>query len=68
MGRSASASKGSMSARTASRLLRSALSAADGWDEPNPASVDEDVILAWLLALNGERAAQASRPAPPSVG
>jgi len=27
-----------------------------GWDDPEPATVDEDTILARLLALNGERA------------
>jgi hypothetical protein len=26
-----------------------------GWDDPDPAAVDEDTILARLLALNGER-------------
>jgi len=30
--------------------------AAYGWDDPDPAAVDEDVILARLLALNQERA------------
>ncbi len=31
--------------------------AAYGWDDPDPAQVDEDTILARLLALNVERAA-----------
>jgi hypothetical protein len=30
--------------------------AAYGWDDPGPAAVDEDTILARLLVLNGERA------------
>lgn len=32
-----------------------------GWDDPDPATVDEDTILARLLALNLERS---SPPAP----
>jgi hypothetical protein len=27
-----------------------------GWEDDDPAAVDEDAILARLLALNGERA------------
>jgi hypothetical protein len=27
-----------------------------GWGDPDPAAVDDDIILARLLALNGERA------------
>ena len=27
-----------------------------GWDDPDPASVDEDIILSRLLVLNLERA------------
>ena len=30
--------------------------AAYGWDDPDPAAVEEDTILARLLALNLERA------------
>jgi hypothetical protein len=37
--------------------LDRAVWAAYGWDDPDPASVEEDAILARLLALNGERAA-----------
>jgi hypothetical protein len=29
---------------------------ANGWDDPDPAITDEDVILSRLLALNAERA------------
>lgn len=36
--------------------LDRAVWAAYGWDDPDPAAVDEDVILARLLALNQERA------------
>ena len=28
--------------------------AAYGWDDPDPSAVDEDTILAWLLALSGD--------------
>jgi type II restriction/modification system DNA methylase subunit YeeA len=41
----------------AHRTLDCAMWAAYGWDDPNPATVDEDTILARLLALNLERAA-----------
>jgi len=37
--------------------LDRAVWAAYGWDDPDPAVVDEDTILARLLALNGERVA-----------
>jgi hypothetical protein len=36
--------------------LDRAVRAAYGWDDPDPATVEEDAILARLLALNGERA------------
>ena len=36
--------------------LDRAVWAAYGWDDPDPATVDEDTILARLLALNVERA------------
>jgi hypothetical protein len=36
--------------------LDRAVWAAYGWDDPDPAAVEEDTILARLLALNGERA------------
>jgi type II restriction/modification system DNA methylase subunit YeeA len=36
--------------------LDRAVWAAYGWDDPDPATTDADVILARLLALNGERA------------
>ena len=36
--------------------LDHAVWAAYGWDDPDPAAVDEDTILSRLLALNGERA------------
>jgi len=32
------------------------LGGGDGWDDPDPATVEEDTILARLLALNLERA------------
>lgn len=38
------------------RSLDRAVWAAYGWDDEDPASLDEDVILARLLALNLERA------------
>ena len=37
-------------------VLERAVWAAYGWDDPDPATVDDDTILARLLALNGERA------------
>jgi len=37
--------------------LDHAVWAAYGWDDPDPSAVDEDTILARLLALNVERAA-----------
>jgi hypothetical protein len=37
--------------------LDRAVWAAYGWDDPEPAGVDEDTVLARLLALNLERAA-----------
>jgi len=40
--------------------LDRAVGAADGWDDPDPAEVDEDTILSRLLALNGERSSRAS--------
>ncbi len=39
--------------------LDRAVWAAYGWDETDPAATDEDVILARLLALNGERVSDA---------
>ncbi len=36
--------------------LDGAAGAAYGWDDPDPAAVPEDTILARLLALNLERA------------
>ena len=36
--------------------LDRAVWAAYGWDDPDPAAVDEDTILSRLLVLNGERA------------
>ncbi len=38
--------------------LDRAVWAAYGWDDPDPATVAEDVILGRLLTLNGERAAR----------
>jgi hypothetical protein len=40
----------------AHRKLDCAVWAAYGWEDPDPASVDEDTVLARLLALNLERA------------
>ena len=40
--------------------LDRAVWAAYGWDDADPAAVEEDAILARLLALNGERADGAS--------
>ena len=37
-------------------VLERAVWAAYGLDDPDPATVDDDTILARLLALNGERA------------
>jgi len=42
--------------RNAHAALDRAVWDAYGWDDPDPASVDEDTILARLLALNLERA------------
>jgi len=36
--------------------LDRAVWAAYGWDDPDPATVDDDMILSRLLALNLERA------------
>ncbi len=36
--------------------LDRAVWAAYGWDDPDPAAVEEDTILARLLALNQDRA------------
>jgi type II restriction/modification system DNA methylase subunit YeeA len=41
--------------------LDRAVWAAYGWDDPDPATVAEDVILGRLLALNGERAESSGR-------
>jgi hypothetical protein len=35
--------------------LDRAVWAAYGWDDPDPSAVDEDALLARLLALNQER-------------
>ncbi len=43
------------------RVPDRAVWAAYGWDDPDPATVDDDTILAHLLALNLERAG--SKPA-----
>jgi len=43
------------------RVRDRAVWAAYGWDDPDPATVDDDTILAHLLALNLERAG--SKPA-----
>ncbi len=40
--------------------LDRAVWAAYGWDDPDPATTEEDAILGRLLALNGERASQSS--------
>jgi len=40
--------------------LDRAVWAAYGWDDPDPAAVDEDTILSRLLALNLERSSRAS--------
>jgi len=40
--------------------LDRAVWAAYGWDDPEPATVDEDTILARLLTLNRERASSTS--------
>ena len=45
--------------RNAHERLDRAVWAAYGWDDDDPATVDEDTILARLLELNGERAAGA---------
>jgi hypothetical protein len=37
--------------------LDRAVWAAYGWDDPDPAAVDEDTIISRMLALNLERAA-----------
>ncbi len=42
--------------RNAHAALDRAVWDAYGWDDPDPASVEEDTILARLLALNLERA------------
>ncbi len=39
--------------------LDRAVWAAYGWDDPDPATVDDDTILARLLALNLERSGRA---------
>ena len=41
--------------------LDRAVWAASGWDDPDPAAVEDDAILARLLALNLERAERAGR-------
>ncbi len=48
--------------------LDRAVWAAYGWDDPDPALTENDAILARLLVLNGERAAQAvgTPPLPPA--
>ena len=43
--------------RQAQAALDRAVWAAYGWDDPDPATVEEDMILARLLALNLKRAA-----------
>ena len=43
--------------QNAHATLDRAVWAAYGWDDPDPSAVDEDTILARLLALNVERAA-----------
>ncbi|MDQ3694336.1 MAG: class I SAM-dependent DNA methyltransferase [Chloroflexota bacterium] len=44
--------------------LDRAVWAAYGWDDPEPAAVPEDQILARLLALNQERSKHSSAPLP----
>ncbi len=60
MGELGNYDKKPISLQNAHAALDRAVWAAYGWEDADPASVDEDTILARVLALNLERAGASS--------